>query len=35
MRLNTTVGFYSASKPGEPHDQVLAVRSTFPTRRSP
>jgi mannose-6-phosphate isomerase-like protein (cupin superfamily) len=30
LRLNTTVGFYSAAKPGEEHDQVLAVRSTFP-----
>jgi mannose-6-phosphate isomerase-like protein (cupin superfamily) len=30
LRLNTTVGFYSAAKPGEEHDQVLAVRSSFP-----
>ena len=30
VRLNTTVGFYSAAKPGEAHDQVLAVRSSFP-----
>ena len=30
LRLNTTVGFYSAAQPGEEHDQVLAVRSTFP-----
>lgn len=33
VRLNTTVGFYSAAKPGSPHDQILAVRSTFPFRR--
>jgi mannose-6-phosphate isomerase-like protein (cupin superfamily) len=30
IRLNATVGFYSAAKPGERHDQVLAVRSLFP-----
>lgn len=30
IRLNATVGFYSGSKPGEPHDLVLAVRSRFP-----
>ena len=30
IRLNTTVGFYSGSKDGEPHDLVLAVRSRFP-----
>ncbi len=30
IRLNATVGFYSASKEGEPHDLVLAVRSAFP-----
>jgi mannose-6-phosphate isomerase-like protein (cupin superfamily) len=30
LRLNTTTGFYSGSKPGEPHDLVLAVRSMFP-----
>jgi len=30
IRLNATVGFYGGSKPGEPHDMVLAVRSTFP-----
>ena len=30
IRLNATVGFYSGSQPGEPHDQVLAVRSRFP-----
>ena len=29
IRLNTTVGFYSASTSG-PHDLVLAVRSRFP-----
>jgi mannose-6-phosphate isomerase-like protein (cupin superfamily) len=30
VRLNATVGFYSGAKPGSDHDQVLAVRSTFP-----
>lgn len=30
LRLNTTVGFYSGAKPGQEHDQVLAVRSSFP-----
>ena len=30
IRLNTTVGFYSAARPGEPKDLILAVRSTFP-----
>jgi mannose-6-phosphate isomerase-like protein (cupin superfamily) len=30
LRLNTTVGFYSGAHPGGAHDQVLAVRSTFP-----
>ncbi|MBL8242267.1 MAG: cupin domain-containing protein [Bryobacterales bacterium] len=30
LRLNTTVGFYSGAQPGQPHDQVLAVRSSFP-----
>jgi mannose-6-phosphate isomerase-like protein (cupin superfamily) len=30
LRLNTTVGFYSGSREGEPHDLVLAVRSKFP-----
>ena len=30
LRLNTTVGFYSGAKPGSQHDQVLAVRSSFP-----
>ncbi len=32
IRLNATVGFYSASQSGE-HDQVLAVRSRFPFPR--
>jgi mannose-6-phosphate isomerase-like protein (cupin superfamily) len=32
IRLNTTVGFYSGSKEGEPHDLVLAVRSRYPFR---
>lgn len=30
LRLNTTVGFYSGARPGAAHDQVLAVRSSFP-----
>jgi mannose-6-phosphate isomerase-like protein (cupin superfamily) len=30
IRLNATVGFYSGSKEGEPHDLVLAVRSRYP-----
>lgn len=30
IRLNATVGFYSGSKEGEPHDLVLAVRSKYP-----
>ncbi len=30
IRLNATVGFYSGSREGEPHDLVLAVRSRFP-----
>lgn len=30
IRLNTTVGFYSRAKEGQPHDLVLAVRSAFP-----
>jgi mannose-6-phosphate isomerase-like protein (cupin superfamily) len=30
IRLNATVGFYSGSHAGEPHDMVLAVRSTYP-----
>lgn len=34
IRLNTTVGFYSGSKEGEPHDLVLAVRSRFPFPKS-
>lgn len=33
LRLNTTVGFYSGSKAGEPHDLILAVRSAFPFPR--
>ena len=33
IRLNTTVGFYAGSKDGEPHDLVLAVRSTYPRMR--
>ncbi|MGJ5818075.1 cupin domain-containing protein [Paludibaculum fermentans] len=38
LRLNTTVGFYSAAQPGGAHDLVLAVRSSFPfppSRRAP
>lgn len=35
IRLNATVGFYSGSKEGEPHDLVLAVRSRFPFARQP
>ena len=36
IRLNTTVGFYSGSKDGELHDQVLAVRSRYPfSKREP
>jgi len=34
IRLNATVGFYSGSKEGEPHDLVLAVRSTYPRTNS-
>lgn len=30
IRLNTTVGFYSGSRDGAPHDLVLAVRSRYP-----
>ena len=30
IRLNATVGFYSGARPGSEHDQILAVRSTFP-----
>lgn len=30
IRLNTTVGFYSAAKEGQEHDLILAVRSRFP-----
>ena len=33
IRLNATVGFYSASQAGEPHDLILAVRSSFPFPR--
>ncbi|MBI3278676.1 MAG: cupin domain-containing protein [Acidobacteria bacterium] len=33
LRLNTTVGFYSGAQPGREHDQVLAVRSSFPFPR--
>lgn len=33
FRLNTTVGFYSGAKAGDPHDLVLAVRSRFPFPR--
>ena len=32
FRLNTTVGFYSGARAGEPKDLILAVRSTFPHR---
>jgi len=36
IRLNATVGFYSESTDGEPHDLVLAVRSRFPfVKREP
>ena len=33
LRLNSTVGFYSGSTAGGEHDQVLAVRSSFPFPR--
>ena len=33
IRLNATVGFYSGSGAGEEHDQVLAVRSSFPFQK--
>jgi mannose-6-phosphate isomerase-like protein (cupin superfamily) len=33
VRLNATVGFYSGSRAGEEHDQVLAVRSSFPFQK--
>ena len=33
IRLNATVGFYSGSSAGEEHDQVLAVRSSFPFQK--
>lgn len=32
FRLNTTVGFYSATDEGEEHAQILAVRSLYPFR---
>jgi len=35
IRLNTTVGFYSGSKAGDPHDLILAVRSRFPFPKTP
>jgi mannose-6-phosphate isomerase-like protein (cupin superfamily) len=35
IRLNATVGFYSGSHAGEPHDMVLAVRSTYPFSPGP
>ena len=36
IRLNATVGFYSGSKEGDPHDLVLAVRSRYPfSKREP
>ena len=35
IRLNATVGFYSGSKDGEPHDLILAVRSRFPFPKTP
>jgi mannose-6-phosphate isomerase-like protein (cupin superfamily) len=35
IRLNATVGFYSGSREGEPHDMVLAVRSTYPFSPGP
>ena len=33
LRLNATVGFYSGAQPGQPHDLILAVRSSFPFAR--
>ncbi len=33
IRLNATVGFYGGSGAGEEHDQVLAVRSSFPFQK--
>lgn len=30
IRLNATVGFYSGAQPGQEHDLILAVRSSFP-----
>jgi len=35
IRLNATVGFYSGSKAGEPHDMVLAVRTAYPFEPRP
>jgi mannose-6-phosphate isomerase-like protein (cupin superfamily) len=35
IRLNATVGFYSGSREGEPHDIVLAVRSNYPFSTGP
>jgi mannose-6-phosphate isomerase-like protein (cupin superfamily) len=35
IRLNATVGFYSGSHAGEPHDIVLAVRSSYPFPSGP
>ncbi len=35
IRLNATVGFYSGSKEGEPHDLILAIRSRFPFPKTP
>lgn len=35
IRLNTTVGFYSGSREGEPYDLILAVRSRFPLSGMP
>ena len=35
IRLNATVGFYSGSHEGEPHDMVLAVRSSYPFSSGP
>jgi mannose-6-phosphate isomerase-like protein (cupin superfamily) len=35
IRLNATVGFYSGARADEPHDLVLAVRSTYPFPSGP
>ena len=35
IRLNATVGFYSGSHEGEPHDMVLAVRTAYPFSPEP